>query len=166
MNQFFASLKETGIQQLGMSITFENEMVSVSILPNSKENKLKSMKPLVLSASIEEMDEKFFETIQKPLEKTRKAFDNVESYQASLKAKASVVKTESAKKPKDSISKKYTELQTFIKGKNFNALKDHEKTTQMAKGILALNPEHKEAQKIVEQMAQYKSQNLFQDASN
>ena len=165
MNQFFTSLKKTGIRQLGLSISYDNDKVSVSILPKSgaKDKGLDNLKPLNLCASVEEMDNRFFEVIAAPLAQTKGVFDNVESYEASLKASAE--KTEVAKKKKESISKRFKALQNLMNGKDFNALKDHEKAMGMAKEILAQSPEHKEAKKIVQQMEQYESPNLFQDAS-
>jgi len=161
MNNFFASLQKTGLLQFGMSVTFENEMVSVSILPKtiSKDKGLKSLKPLNLSAAVEEMDNMFFEVIQKPLAQTKEVFSNVESYEVSLKTSEN--KTEGAKKQKDTIAKKNSALQTLIKSKDFNALKDFEKAIKIAKEILDLNPEHKEALKVIEQMSQYESPKLF-----
>jgi PRTRC genetic system protein E len=164
MNQFFSSLEKTGIRQLGLSITFADGRVSVSILPRAQadDNGLKTLRPLSLSASVEEMDDKFFEAVQRPLEWTKTIFDGVEAYEASLKA--SEGKTTMAKKEKESIGKKYATLQNLIKEKDFNPMIGHEKAIKMAKEVLALDPDHKEAKKIMDQMAQYESPNLFQDA--
>lgn len=161
MNHFFESLKNTGIKQFGLSITYDNEMVSVSILPktNTKDKGLKSIKPLDLFASVKEMDAKFFEAIQKPMERTMTIFDSVKAYEESLKT--SEGKTESAKKQKESIVKKNTALQKLLKEPSFNPLTDHKKAMDLAKEILALNAEHKEANKVIAQMAQYESPKLF-----
>lgn len=164
MSQFFSSLEKTGIRQLGLSITYTDGEVSVSVLPKSHadDKGLKSLRPLSLQASVEEMDSKFFEAVQSPLERTKTMFDSVEAYEASLKA--SEGRTAKAKKQKESIGKKSTALQNLIKEKDFNPMKDHEKAIKAAKEILALNPDHKEAKKVLEQMSQYESPNLFQDA--
>ncbi len=123
---------------------------------------LKSLRPLGLRASVEEMDSKFFEAIQSPLERTKTMFDSVEAYEASLKV--SEGRTAKTKKQKESVGKKATALQNLIKEKDFNPMKDHERAIKAAKEILALDPDHKEAKKVLEQMSQYESPNLFQDA--
>ncbi len=58
MNQFFSSLEKTGIRQLGLSITYTDGEVSVSVLPKSHadDKGLKSLRPLSLRANVEEMD--------------------------------------------------------------------------------------------------------------
>lgn len=166
MNQFFSSLEKTGIRQLGLSITYADGEVSVSLLPKSHvdDKGLKSLRPLSLQASVEEMDSKFFEAIQSPLERTKTMFDSVEAYEASLKA--SEGKTAKAKKQQESVGKKATALQNLIKEKDFNPMKDHEKAIKAAKEILAIDPDYKEAKKVLEQMSQYESPNLFQDADS
>jgi PRTRC genetic system protein E len=164
MNQFFSSLEKTGIRQLGLSITYTDGEVSVSVLPKSHadDKELKSLRPLSLRASVEEMDSKFFEAIQSPLERTKTMFDSVEAYEASLKV--SEGRTAKAKKQKESVGKKATALQNLIKEKDFNPMKDHERAIKAAKEVLAIEPDHKEAKKVLEQMSQYESPNLFQDA--
>lgn len=161
MNHFFESLKNTGIKQCALSITYDNEMVSVSILPkiNAKDKSLKSIKPLDLFASVKEMDEKFFEVIKKPMEQTMTVFDSVKAFEESLKVSES--KTESAKKQKESIVKKNTVLQKLLKEPSFNPLTDHKKAIELAKEILTLDTEHKDAKKVIDQMAQYESPKLF-----
>jgi PRTRC genetic system protein E len=165
MSHFFSSLEKTGIRQMGLSITFSDREVSVSVLPKSHadDKGLKSLRPLSLRASIEEMDSKFFEAVQRPLERTKTMFDSVEAYEASLKA--SEGRTAKAKKQKESVGKKTTVLQNLIKEKDFNPMKDHERVIKAAKEILVIDPENKEAKKVLERMSQYESPNLFQDAN-
>jgi PRTRC genetic system protein E len=149
---------------LGLSITYTDGEVSVSVLPKSHadDKGLKSLRPLTLRASVEEMDSKFLEAVQRPLGRTKTMFDSVEAYEASLKA--SEGRTAMAKKQKESVGKKTTALQNLIKEKDFNPMKDHGRAIKAAKEILALDPDHKEAKKVLEQMSQYGSPNLFQDA--
>ena len=64
----------------------------------------------------------------------------------------------------ESVGKKNTALQSLIKDKDFNPMKDHERAIKAAKEVLAIDPDHKEAKKVLEQMSQYESPNLFQDA--
>ena len=161
MNNFFSSLKATGILQLGMSISFENDMVSVSILPKStsEDKGLKKLKPLNLVATIAEMDSKFFEVVTKPLQSTKTVFENVQAYEASLKA--SKENTEGAKKQKDTVNKKVSTLKELVNGAKFNALREHSKAIKLANDVLALNPDHKEAKKILNEMKQYQEPQLF-----
>jgi len=160
MNQFFSKLKKTGIDQFGMSISYgENDTVCVSILPKSNDSSVKNLIPLNLKDTIVKMDANFFDTIQKPLEETQTQFNNAESYTKALKEAAS--KTDVAKKQKESTSKLNKELNDMVKATDFNPIKDYEKAIKLANKILALNPEHKDAKKIVEQMSQYEIPTLF-----
>ena len=70
MTDFFSTLRQTGIEQYGISVSFDGDSVSVSVLPKSsaKDKALQSIKPLTLRGNVTEVDEKFFQVLQKPLE--------------------------------------------------------------------------------------------------
>lgn len=76
MSQFFSSLQQTGIAQYGISILFDNDTVSVSLLPksNAKDKALQSLKPITVRGTVQEVDERFFEILQKPLGSPLKHF--------------------------------------------------------------------------------------------
>lgn len=162
MTDFFSTLRQTGIEQYGISILFNGDTVSVSVLPKSsaKDKALQSLKPLTLRGNIAEVDEKFFQILQKPLEQTKALFRNTVAFEKSLKETEQ--KTQQAKKKKESASKKATELKQLLKEKGFNPLQDHKKATEIANEILKIDPNHKEAQKVIKDMKAYESPQLFQ----
>lgn len=161
MSNFFSTLKQMGIEQYGMSILFDDNTVTVSVRPKSsvKDKALQTLKPLTLRGTIEEVDEKFFQILQKPLEQTNSLFRNTVAFEQALKETEQ--KTQQAKKKKESVSKKATELKKLLKEKDFNPMEDHKKATDLAKAILKIDPNHKEAQKVVKDMEVYESPNLF-----
>lgn len=162
MSNFFSTLKQMGVEQYGISILFDDETVSVSVLPksNAKDKALLSLKPLTLCGNITEVDEKFFQILQKPLEQTNALFRNTVAFEKSLKETEQ--KTQQAKRKKESASKKATELKQLLKEKDFNPMTDHKKATDIANEILKIDPNHKEAQKVVKEMKAYESPNLFE----
>ena len=161
MCDFFSSLKKVGISQIGLSVTYDKNLVSVSVLPKSESNdkSLKKLKALTISLPVNEMDERFFQIINEPLERTKIGFNNVEAYEKSLQEKLS--KTESGKKQKESVSKDIKALQEFVGKNNFNPLKDHKTAIEMAEKILGVNPNQKDAKKVIKDMTPYKEPSLF-----
>ncbi|WP_339652504.1 PRTRC system protein E [uncultured Maribacter sp.] len=162
MSNFFSTLHQTGIEQYGISISFDGDSVSVSVLPKSsaKDKALQSLKPLTLRGTLREIDEQFFQILQKPLEKTAVLFRNTIAFEETLKE--TELKTQQAKKKKESVSKKATELKQLLKEKDFNPMQDHKKATDIANDILKKDPNHKEAQKVIKDMKAYESPKLFQ----
>lgn len=161
MADFFTTLKQIGIEQYGISILFDNDTVSVSVLPKSsaKDKALQSLKPLTLRGNVGEVDEKFFQILQKPLERTEALFRNTVAFERVLKQTEQ--KTQQAKKKKESTTKKMTELKQLLKEKGFNPMQDHKKATDLANKILKIDPEHKEAKKVIEDMKAYNNPQLF-----
>ncbi len=161
MSDFFTTLKQTGIEQYGISILFDDDTVSVSILPKScaKDKALQSLRPLTLRGKVGEVDEKFFQILQKPLEQTKVLFRNTVAFEEALKETEQ--KTQQSKKKKESVSKKATELKQLLKEKGFNPMQDHKKATDLANTILKIDPEHKEAKKVIEDMKAYDTPQLF-----
>lgn len=161
MSNFFSTLKQMGIEQYGISILFDDETVSVSVLPKSsaKDKALQSLKPLTLRGNVTEVDEKFFQILQKPLEQTNVLFRNTLAFEEALKETEK--NTQQAKRKKESTAKKATELKQLLKEKDFNPMEDHKTATDLAKAILKIDPNHKEAQKVVKDMEVYESPNLF-----
>ena len=152
MSNFFSTLKQMGIEQYGISILFDDETVSVSVLPktNAKDKALQTLKPLTLRGTIEEVDEKFFQILQKPLEQTNSLFRNTLAFEQALKETEK--KTQPAKKKKESTTKKATELKQLLNDKSFNPMQDHQKATDLANQILKLDANHKEALKVQKDM--------------
>lgn len=161
MNNFFSTLNQMGIEQYGISILFDDDTVSVSVLPKSsaKDKALQSIKPLTLRGTVAEVDEKFFQILQKPLEKTKALFRNTVSFENALEQTEQM--TQQAKKKKESASKKATELKQLLKENGFNPMQDHKKAIDLAKAILKIDPEHKEAKKVIDDMKAYDNPQLF-----
>ncbi|MGB6153852.1 MAG: PRTRC system protein E [Pricia sp.] len=162
MSNFFSTLHRTGIEQYGISISFDGDAVSVSVLPKSsaKDKALQSLKPLTLHGTVTEVDNKFFEILQKPLERTNTFFRNTTAFEQALKETEQ--KTQQAKKKKESTSKKATELKQLLKEKDFNPMTDHKKASDIANEILKIDSDHKVAQKVIKDMKEYESPKLFQ----
>ncbi|SNZ01438.1 PRTRC system protein E [Flagellimonas pacifica] len=162
MNQFFSTLKQTGIHQYAISVLFDNDTVSVSLLPksNADDLALKSLKPFTLRGTVTEVDERFFEILRKPLERTKALFENTTAFEKTLKETEQ--KTQQAKKKKESTAKKASELKQLLKEKGFNPMTDHKKATDLANEILKIDPNHSEAQKTVKDMKAYESPKLFE----
>ncbi len=162
MNQFFSSLQQTGIAQYGISILFDNDTVSVSLLPksNAKDKALQSIRPITVRGTVQEVDERFFEILQKPLERTKALFDNTNTFEKNLKETEQ--RTQQAKKKKESTTKKASELKQLLKEKDFNPMSDHKKATDIANEILKIDFDNKDAQKVIKDMKAYESPKLFQ----
>ena len=162
MTDFFSTLRQTGIEQYGISVSFDGDSVSVSVLPKSsaKDKALQSIKPLTLRGNVTEVDEKFFQVLQKPLEQTKALFRNTVAFEKALAETEQ--KTQQAKKKKESTTKKVTELKQLLKEKDFNPMSDHKKATDIANEILKIDPNHTEAQKVIKDMKAYESPKLFQ----
>ncbi|RKN83551.1 PRTRC system protein E [Ulvibacterium marinum] len=161
MTDFFSTLRQTGIEQFGISISFNEDTVNVSVLPKSsaKDKALQSLKPLTLRGNVQEVDEKFFQILQKPMQKTKALFRNTVAFEQTLAETEQ--KTQQAKKKKESASKKATELKQLLKATDFNPMTDHKKATDIANDILKIDPNHKDAQKVVKDMKVYESPKLF-----
>lgn len=162
MSNFFSALQQTGIEQYGISILFDDDTVSVSILPKSsaKDKALQTLKPLTLRGNVGEVDEKFFQILQKPLKQTKTLFSNTVAFEQTLKETEQ--KTQQAKTKKESTTKKATELKQLLKEKDFNPMQDYKKATDIANEILKIDPNLKEAQKVIIDMKAYESPQLFQ----
>ena len=113
---FFTEISKTGLTNMVIQIVKTENTFSVILSPKSKASDaaLKSMVPILIKANNpEEIDEKFFDEIFKPLEKTSETFSNIEEYEESL-AKAEKEKAENkkaaeaAKKAKEKDSKNKT----------------------------------------------------------
>jgi len=88
---FFKNLNALGVKQLSLTVRFDqNEeqqtIVTVAMLPLSNVNDvaIDQIPPLTLTSTIPEMDEQFFELIQKPMKLTASLINNIETYSAQL----------------------------------------------------------------------------------
>ncbi len=158
---FFSQLQHLGVKSCALSITFDNDNISVSILPQASidDPAINQLHPLDLSANVTEMDELFFEQILKPIEATNSFINNAEAYQLSLKQAED--KSKHKKSVKDKSSKLIEKLKSFCENKDFNALKDHEKATKLAKDIISIEAKNKYANKVIKTLEVYAKPTLF-----
>ncbi|WP_291960162.1 PRTRC system protein E [Maribacter sp.] len=82
---FFSQLALLGKFNTTLAITRDdaNGLITVSFLPkpyNQVDNATKLLKPLNLTATADEMDSLFFDTVKTPVEDTVTFFNNAESY--------------------------------------------------------------------------------------
>lgn len=112
---FFTQLAETEVQNLELKVVTKNDVMSVIITPVMKD-KNKSIVPLTVSGTAQELDEGFFDVITNPLKKAAGLTSNVEEFEKSLEEKpleqkADTTKTEpkakAAPKPKPYKHQKY-----------------------------------------------------------
>lgn len=75
--------------------------VSVYLSPDTKDNAASLIPPMVLKGKAGELDEKFFEAITSPLQKTSELFANMDAYQKALDKAAGQSKMTQDKKKKD-----------------------------------------------------------------
>lgn len=160
---FFSNLKSLGLKNLTLAITFSEDnscIVSVLSKPNSEDPAFKTIPPFnIKESSAEEIDEQFFNTLNKPMKMVKNVFDNTEEFEKSLKDAESKSKVKKAVKEKTSNAiKKLSEL---IDNKNFNPLHEKDKAIKLANDILELSPTNKKAKEVLKSMASYNVQTLF-----
>jgi PRTRC genetic system protein E len=112
---------------LNIVIAKNGEGLSVSVLPqpNCKDEAFKSLKPIVLNGTAEELDAEFHKIIQKPLEKVSGIVSNVVSFEenadaAALKTKEATAKKEQIKKDKEKAEKKVEKAKEYLDNKDFD----------------------------------------------
>jgi PRTRC genetic system protein E len=131
-----------------ISVMRINDELSVSVLPNNKA----SVKPMNLTATAEELDEKFIETIRTPLARSKELSTNIEEFEQSAKdaaAKAKPTKTTSVKTEKEkekekedkaiAVSSWHTDAKAAIKGEyNLNSKEGAEKAVKDLEPLVEL----------------------------
>jgi len=164
---FFSNLAQ--IQEnlkLSLTISFDPKslMASVSIHPIGSENSdpaTSKIMPLILSGTLQDLDDNFFESIQKPISETVAFFNNTEEY---LKTKKSAEKQSQIEKDqKQNIKKLEEQLDGITSDENYKP-NDHtgNKALLKAQELRALDPNNKKAKAAVEIIKAAQSQkNLF-----
>jgi PRTRC genetic system protein E len=85
--KFFETLVQTGIKDVVFQVKQDDKgLLTVFITPKSiaNDSALKELKPIILSGTVEDMDEGFFEAISPALEQAQKLFSNVVDFEAQL----------------------------------------------------------------------------------
>lgn len=156
---FFKMLSEIGVKNVNIEIkTDEAGLISVLTSPKSTatDSALKSMTPLLLTGTPEELDAEYFSAVSNPLRETQKFFSNVESYEKSIEeAKAKTAqeknKKEAEKKAKQEIidkeKKAVAELVKFTETLKLASdwAKKQDKVKELIDAVLAVNESNAKA---------------------
>lgn len=167
---FFTQLSEIGIKDVTIEIkTAQDGRVSVVTTPKtvSQDKGLKTLKPLILTATAEELDEGYFKAIVVPLQKTADVFNNIESFEAQLAE--SNKNTEAAKKEKDAVKNKKEKLKKLENNakKYVESLKNpkhwvqrEEKLLEIINSIIEIESENKYVATLKKELENQKAKAL------
>jgi len=152
--EFFTQLKNIGTTDFNLSISLsylKNEnLMTVSLLPIAKDNAdpvLKKLKPLTLTATPEELDQKFFEVITEPIKDTVSFISSTSEYikqQNQLKANTQVEKDKAEK-----VKKKEKELKELM-GEESELQNNAKKIKSLIVDIMTIDPNNSYAKKCNE----------------
>lgn len=147
---FFKQLSETGIKDVTIEIKVaEDGRVTVLTSPKSiaKDKGLSTMKPLLLTGTLDELDAGYFKAVSEPLKKTSSFFKNVESYEANLENAKK--ETAEAKAEKDKEKTALTTLSKLISKLKTAAdwLKNKDNIKKCIDDVLEINQENSAAKK-------------------
>lgn len=109
---FFKTLAGTGINDIVIQMKQDGQgQITVFVTPKSiaQDSALKTLKPIYVTGTPEEIDAEFFAIISAPLEETQKVFTNIESFEAQ---KAEALKATEDKKKEKEAKKKTAEKTT------------------------------------------------------
>lgn len=110
--KFFETLAATGINDVMIQIKKDNEgLITVFITPKTiaEDAALKSLKPIYVTGTPEEIDKEFFEIITTPLVETQKVFSNIESFEAQKAEALKATADKKKEKPEKSKAKSESE---------------------------------------------------------
>src|SRR6266542_1073306 len=109
-----AALKAAGDLKINIQTQNDNQLLVSVLVTNEKVNDdaKKMIPPLVFKGTPQELDEAFFATIEKPIQKTSNLFVNMESFEKAIeeaqrKSKMEKEKEDKEKKEKEEQKKKY-----------------------------------------------------------
>jgi len=157
---FFTELEKLNLNEISISLIFKDEKVTVLVLPKTKaKDNATNLKPITLCATIEEMDNKFFDTVGKPLKDTGVYFSNVLNFEKDKAEKEQ--QTAEKKEQKNQATKKEDKLNTLVKSDDFNPNESKSKVLLLCKEILVLNPNSKLAKQWNTKINELTSKNLF-----
>lgn len=164
---FFTELLKTGIKSATIEIKIADDgkmVVLTTPKTTAQDSGLKSIKPLIMTYTPEELDEGYFEAILIPLQKTSEVFNNVENYEAQLEeAKKNTDLANKSKSDEKNKKDKVKKLEDSAK-KYIESLKEprhweqrEEKVLNIISEILELDKENKYAAKIKKELADNKA---------
>ena len=162
---FFKSIeKHLDNINLNMTITKSETGIVVSVLPvlNCKDDTKKSITPILLKGTAEEMDNEFAGIIQQPLELVSGVASNIIEFEQSVsKAKEnSAVKKDTdakAKKLQDKADKEIEKAQPYIEKKEYG------KAILLLKAAVKFAPKYAKAIKMLEETQALDTPDLFKE---
>lgn len=149
---FFSLLNETNIQNVNLNITSNQDgtttLVVTSSPTTSKDQALNSLKPIVVTNTIENLDKGFFTTIGNELKERQFLYSNIETIEKDRLEKEKQTKV--AKELKGKEKKLLEQLENLLKDKTFSAKEPEKKkkADKLITEILELNPDSKKAKEI------------------
>lgn len=125
---FFTQLKQLNLKNAVLNINFlENDQVTVifQMKPKSKDQAIQNIKPLTLTGSNAEMNERFLDLIQKPIQKITTLSESAIAYdkeveKARLETKMAKDKKAKAKLKTDKANNKVKEADAIINTDGFD----------------------------------------------
>lgn len=158
---FFKQLSELGITGLGIEIkTSEDGLVSVVTSPRSvaKDQALKSLVPILLTGTPDEIDQHYFESISGPMKKTKEFFHNVEEYEKSVEVAKANTAAEKDRQDKEKNKKKLEKeavkkLQEFTEKLDAEGwLKNQTKVKSLVEDVFKINKSNSKAKATLDYM--------------
>lgn len=145
---FFKQLQLTGIKNVHIEVKYaEDGTITVAVTPKSTatDAALKSIRPLLITGSVDEMDSEFFGTVSGSLSQTQQMFNNVENYEAD-KTEAEK-NTQEQKDKADKLKKAEEALKKIVGAKEYKPGQDRKKVLKLAEDVLLIDPNNAAAKK-------------------
>lgn len=157
---FFTNLAKLGTSQITFSISFSetDNRMTVSVIPSNekKDNAVRQLQPLTVTAEPTELDEQFFEVASEPIKQTISLISNTNKY---LEQKAITEKnTQAEKDKKEKTAKIVKEINSLLTVEE----ERKENTPKIKKLILelkAIDPNSKEAISFTDELLKETEQN-------
>lgn len=167
---FFELLEKTSIEHVNIDVTFSEDRNTVTIAtittPKvSKDKALNSLKPIVITNTLENITKGFFPTVEHEMKQRQTMYTNIETLEADREAKAK--ETALGKQKKEKYKKTFENLENLVKDDTFNAKdpKMKKKVDEMIKTILEIKPNCSKTKDIKKEVEEQATQGeLFQNS--
>lgn len=138
--EFFKSFAESGHASMGFVIVNKNGKLHISVNPvvGLEDKNAKTIPPLMLKGTPEELDEKFFETINEPLEESKELIGNLREFEENAKklAEQNAIKEAEKKEKNEKQNEERKKLQDAYK-KTLKAVEDGKLKKSSAEAAVA-----------------------------
>ena len=146
---FIKDFLKTGVKQAVIELKFDENgfgTVFVTVKSTVEDSAIKDLKPFFLTGKAEEIDDIFFEKLQKPLQSTQSLIDNVQQAEAHRAEQAK--KTQAEKQRKDEIKKAEEALKKIVSSDKYKPIEDKKRVLRAIEAIKELDTENTYANKI------------------